>query len=161
MRIDCKNISKVICFCEVRYWKDSPHNVTHIVRRMWVKMNTLIKGIHLHSHSSHNLLTMRVTLWVEFFPNCASQKQITSKIFSQTILQCWIYFVRKMGFFLKENSSRNGNRLSEVFWGHLLLWDTMWEEFCPQCESHCDKTVRRMWVEMNILNVYFRANFSN
>ena len=34
-----------------------------------------------------------------------------------------------------------------------LLWGTMWEEFFSQCGSHCEKFVRRMWVEMNTLIV--------
>ena len=29
------------------------------------------KGIHLHSHSFHNLLTMWLILWEEFFPHCS------------------------------------------------------------------------------------------
>ena len=44
------------------------------------------------------------------------------------------------------------NRLWEDFWVHLLLWDKMWEEFFWQCDSHCEKIVRRMLVETNTLN---------
>ena len=53
------------------------------------------------------------------------------------------------------------NRLLEDFWCHLIFAGRIWEEFLLYIDSHCDKIVRRMWVEMNILNVYFRANFSN
>ena len=52
-----------------------------------------------------------------------------------------------------EYSSRNVNRLWEDFQGHLLLWGTIWEEFCSQCDSHCEEIVRRLWVEMNNLNL--------
>jgi len=63
----------------------------------------------------------------------------------------WNYFLwGRIPSFLK-NNSRNVKRLWEDFRGHLLLWGTIWEEFCSQCDSHCEKIVRRMRVEMNNL----------
>jgi len=44
------------------------------------------------------------------------------------------------------------NRLWEEFWCHLILWVTMWAEFFSHCDSHYEKIVRKLWVEMNTLN---------
>ena len=59
---------------------------------------------------------------------------------------------------LLENSSRILNRLLEDFWSHLLLWGTIWEDFCSQYDSHCEKIVRRIWVETNTLFVFYDSH---
>ena len=108
----CEKNSDVIWYCESQCERNSAHIVTHIVRRLWedceqrwipliscissitilhitrryfCELITYIKGIHLYSQFSHNLLTIWVTMWEEFRSHCDSQYQMTLEFFSQSI----------------------------------------------------------------------------
>ena len=92
-----------------QYWesKDRRRNINYLCNFQKIPKSSMsshkgdIKGIRLHSHFSHNLLTMWITLWTEFFPNCASQKQMTLVIFSQSIyISGAIFKKKKMGLFV-------------------------------------------------------------
>ena len=74
-----------------------------------------------------------------------------TKIDVFTMFFPWNYFLcGRIPFFL-ESSNQNVNWLWEDFCCHLIFSGRMWEEFF----SHCEEIVRRMWVEMNTLFVFF------
>ena len=71
-----------------------------------------------------------------------------TKIDVFTMFFPWNYFLcARIPSFL-ENGKQNVKVLWEEFRCHLILWVTMWAEFF----SHCEKIVRKLWVEMNTLN---------
>ena len=63
----------------------------------------------------------------------------------------WNYFPCGRIPSFSENISQNVNRLWEEFRRHLILWVTIWAEFFSHCDSHREKIVRKLWVEMNTL----------
>ena len=62
----------------------------------------------------------------------------------------WYYFLCRRIPSFWENGYQNVKILWEEFRCHLMLWVTMWAEFF----SHCEKIVRKLWVEMNTLIVF-------
>ena len=72
-----------------------------------------------------------------------------TKIDVFTMFFPWNYFLcGRIPSFL-ENGKQNVKVLWEEFRCHLILWVTMWAEFF----SHCEKIVRKLWVEIYTLIV--------
>ena len=61
----CEKNSDVIWYCELQCERNSSHIVTHIVRRLWVEMNTLINCFFNVSYYSFIALTIKTSTSLE------------------------------------------------------------------------------------------------
>ena len=149
----------MICICPQHCERNSIHNV-----KTFLLSSGFPAQIVTHIWRAKAKICSTFDYFLKFWPNVESIQSNFSlsfqkykffwnrtKINVSTMFFPWNYFLcGRIPPFL-ENGKQNVKVLWEEFRCHLILWVTMWAEFCSHYDSHCEKIVRKLWAEMNTL----------